>query len=56
MYITQETAQLLLDAIAWELMDNLGEEVCTPFVVEQARKDFVRFCDARGIEGVEVKA
>jgi len=54
MYITDQTAQLILDALAWELMDNLDEKVCTPYIVEQARKDFVRFCDDRGIEGVEV--
>ena len=57
MYINQETAQLILDALAWsnrDWMDSLdwhGEE---GEFIEDARTDFVRFCRARGIEGVEV--
>lgn len=58
MYINEETAQLILDAIAWSNMDwmdsldwdfNHGDEV------DNARIDFIRFCRARGIDGVERK-
>ena len=57
MYINEETAQLILDAIAWSNKDwmdsldwiNLDKDAG----VEEARIDFVRFCRARGIEGVE---
>lgn len=57
MYINEETAQLILDAIAWSNKDwketlnwtNLDRDAG----VEEARIDFVRFCRVRGIEGVE---
>ena len=56
MYISEETAQLILDAIAWcnedwvainELVFSDEEKLA------YARADFTRFCKARGIEGVE---
>lgn len=57
MYIDQKTAQLILDAIAWtnkDWIDSLGWDFGSDNEVHQARTDFVRFCEARGIEGVEV--
>lgn len=63
MYINEETAQLILDAIAWMNEDwrdhiNLtNPEEAIPIIpqeiVTMSRLDFVRFCEARGIEGVE---
>ena len=58
MYIDAKTAQLILDALAWcnddwckTLNWNEDEVDITSF----SRVDFVRFCEARGIEGVERK-
>ena len=57
MYINEETAQLILDALAWSNKDwkdsmdwshNSDEEE-----IGEARADFIRFCRVRGIEGVE---
>ena len=56
MYISEETAQLILDAIAWSNEDweeCIDWEHNTIATVEQARMDFLRFCRARGIEGIE---
>lgn len=58
MYINEQTAQLILDALAWSNADwcNAVEWNTDEFdVVTSARNDFVRFCKARGIEGVERK-
>jgi hypothetical protein len=58
MYIDEKTAQLILDAIAWsnqDWMDSLNWDFKEDNAVETARVDFVRFCKARGIEGVERK-
>lgn len=63
MYINEETAQLILDTIAWMNKDwrthiNLtNPEEATPITDEEittmSRLDFIRFCSQRGIEGVE---
>lgn len=56
MYIKEETAQLILDAIAWSNEDwhkALDDEKGA--TVDEARIDFIRFCRVRGIEGVEKK-
>lgn len=56
LWINEETAQLILDAIAWcnrDWMDALGWEHTESGEIEMARGDFVRFCEDRGISGVE---
>ena len=56
MYISEETAQLILDALAWsnkDWMDSLDWNFNQGGEVDNARTDFIRFCRARGIEGVE---
>lgn len=62
MYINEQTAQLILDALYWsnkEWTDALSDEKgdiwdwSDGVRLATARNDFVRFCDARGIEGVE---
>lgn len=58
MYINEQTAQLILDAIAWsnqEWVNALEQEWSQNVATTVARDDFVRFCEARGIEGVERK-
>lgn len=58
MYINEKTAQLILDAIAWsnqEWVNVLEQEWSQNVATAVARDDFVRFCEARGIEGVERK-
>lgn len=58
MYINEKTAQLILDAIAWsnqEWVNALEQEWSQNVATAVARDDFVRFCEARGIEGVERK-
>ena len=58
MYIDEKTAQLILDAIAWsnqEWVNSLEQEWSQSVATAVARDDFVRFCEARGIEGVERK-
>ena len=58
MYINEKTAQLILDALAWSNADwcrLVGWNTDEFDVVTSARNDFVRFCKARGIEGVERK-
>lgn len=56
MYIDEKTAQLILDAIAWsnaDWLDSLGWDSTKDGQISDARIDFLRFCRARGIEGVE---
>ena len=58
MYIDEKTAQLVLDALSWcnkDWMDALGWDFGTDNAIETARQDFVRFCEARSIKGVERK-
>lgn len=58
MYISEETAQLILDAIAWcnkDWIEAIMWDEDEAEQVDRARFDFVRFCKARGIEGVERK-
>lgn len=58
MYINEKTAQLILDAIAWsnqEWVNSLDQKWSQSAATAVARNDFVRFCEARGIEGVERK-
>ena len=55
MIITNETAQLILDAIAWcnqRWCEDEGYEADATAQVVMARADFVNFCKARGIEEV----
>lgn len=58
MYINEKTAQLILDALAWSNQEwanaielDWSQDVATAV----ARNDFIGFCEARGIEGVERK-
>lgn len=56
MYINEETAQLILDAIAWcnkDWIDAINWDEEESEQIDRARFDFIRFCRARGIEGVE---
>lgn len=56
LWIDEQTAQLILDAIAWsnkDWMDSLDWDFNQSDEVDNARVDFVRFCRARGIAGVE---
>ena len=55
MYINEETAQLILDAIAWtmEQVDFVYRIGSAEEKVETAQNGFIDFCKARGIEGVE---
>lgn len=56
MYINEQTAQLILDAIAWsnkDWEDSLDWQNIGTHTVDMDRADFVRFCRTRGIEGVE---
>ena len=58
MYISEETAQLILDAIAWlnkDWEDSLDWAGQGSHSVDMDRADFVRFCRVRGIQGVERK-
>ena len=58
MYINEKTAQLILDAIAWsnqEWIKAIEQKWSQDVATAVARNDFVRFCEARGIEGVERK-
>ena len=58
LYINEQTAQLILDALAWcnaDWRDALGWSQDELDIVACARGDFVRFCEARGIKGVERK-
>lgn len=58
MYINEETAQLILDAIAWcnrDWNEAYGWDEDETEQIDMARVDFVRFCKARGIKGVERK-
>lgn len=55
-YIDEKTAQLILDALAWsnmDWMDSLEWNYTESDQISLAQGDFVRFCKARGIEGVE---
>ena len=55
MTIDNQTAQLILDALAWCNKDWLEAEERELSEHEQialARQDFVRFCHARGIDEV----
>jgi hypothetical protein len=55
MEITEREAQLILDALAWELQTwtpNGFQGTIDPEVVKIAREDFVQFCKDRGIESV----
>ena len=56
MTINTETAQLILDAIAWcnkDWQDALEWDMNPGGEIEQARADFIRFCRARGIDTIE---
>lgn len=56
MNINEQTAQLILDAISWcnsDWMDALGWNYNEGDKVSIARGDFVRFCNARGIDRIE---
>ena len=51
MSVNEETAQLILDALAWENRE-WSEATGWEFDMDEVRKDFIRFCHARGIEEV----
>lgn len=56
MTIKEETAQLILDAIAWtdrDWMDQHDYNYTDTDIIELAREDFIRFCKDRGIDGVQ---
>jgi len=56
LWIDEKTAQLVLDAIGWcnkDWVEAIGMDMTDDQIIEQTRQDFVRFCDARGISGVE---
>ena len=56
MTISAETAQLILDALAWsnkDWMDSLEWEFDHGGEIDNARIDFIRFCRARGIDEIE---
>lgn len=58
MEINVETAQLILDAIAWaneKWQGDLGYQLSDGEKIALARKDFVEFCEDRGIESVVVE-
>jgi hypothetical protein len=55
MKITEREAQLIFDALAWELQawaPNGFQGTIDPEIIKIAREDFVEFCKARGIESV----
>ena len=56
MTIKEETAQLILDAIAWtnrDWMDASEYDYNDSDILNLARQDFIRFCKDRGIDGVQ---
>lgn len=56
MWINEQTAQLILDALYWsnqDWTDSLEWKWSENEATGVAKNDFLRFCDARGIEGVE---
>ena len=56
MYISEETAQLILDALAWcnkDWIEAINWDEDESEQTDRAHVDFIRFCRARGIEGVE---
>ena len=58
LWINEQTAQLILDALAWcneDWQDALAWQMSDKEKITRAREDFVRFCKARGIAGVEKK-
>ena len=58
MTINAETAQLILDAIAWcnkDWIEAIEWDEDESEQVTRARWDFIRFCKARGIDTVERK-
>ena len=57
MEIDAKTAQLILDAIAFtnkDWFDVMEWDYSAEEMVTDARADFIRFCDARGIKTVNV--
>lgn len=55
MEITEREAQLILDALAWELQtwtSNGFHGTIDPEVIRESKEDFVQFCKDRGIESV----
>ena len=56
LWINEETAQLIFDALAWsnkDWHDSLDWSVTDEDTVSESRADFIRFCRARGIAGVK---
>ena len=51
MTIDSMTAQLILDALAWEVRQAY-DDFAPEEIVETAREDFISFCAERGIDGV----
>lgn len=57
MEINAETAQLILDAIAFmnkDWFDAMEWDYDAEEMTTDARADFIRFCEARGIKSVVV--
>ena len=54
MIIDEKTAQLILDAITWSNHEWIEDtDIPCQHEEQMAKTDFVRFCEARGIEGIE---
>ena len=58
MTINAKTAQLILDAIAWDndewVASREEDEWPNHMKIAVAREDFMKFCEARGIDYVKV--
>lgn len=59
MTIDTKTAQLILDAIAWDndewVASREEDEWPDHMKIAVARKDFINFCKARGIDYVKIE-
>lgn len=60
MVIDEKVAQIILDAITWELHSwtypEMDSNIISGEIVAQGKRDFVDFCKAYGIETIERRA